>query len=126
MPTVITESQAGGPELEANVHRLLRMADDTALLQGPCTYTVTAYATVRGTPGTRVTMRFHDLLLSAPGDPSHDLPIDVGVIGPEGVLNAAASRNGLLIAGEQLKVEIRADRPARVERRVLRALRWDA
>jgi hypothetical protein len=127
MPTVITESQAGGPELEASTYRLLRMADDTALLQGPCTYTVTAYATVRGEPGTRVTMRFHDLMLSAPGDPSHDLPIDCGVIGPEGVLNAAASRNGLLIAGEQLKVEIRADQDgARVERRVLRALRWDA
>ncbi|MFJ8586622.1 N-acetylmuramoyl-L-alanine amidase [Streptomyces sp. NPDC093595] len=125
MPSVITESEAGGPALEAGKYELLRMADDTALLQGPCTYTVTAYVTVRGRTGTRVTVRFHDLPL-ATRRPSHDLPIDCGVIGADGLLHVAATRNGVLASNEQLKVEIRADDAARVERRVLRALRWPA
>ncbi|WP_078887826.1 N-acetylmuramoyl-L-alanine amidase [Streptomyces sp. NRRL S-118] len=125
MPSVITESEAGGPALEAGKYELLRMADDTALLQGPCTYTVTAYVTVRGRTGTRVTVRFHDLPL-ATRRPSLDLPIDCGVIGADGLLHVAATRNGVLAANEQLKVEIRADDAARVERRVLRALRWPA
>jgi hypothetical protein len=123
VPATITESEAGGPQLEPDTYTLLRMADDTALLQGPCTYTVTAYATVRGTPGTRVTVRFHDLPL-ATNEPSRDLPIDCGVIGADGLLNVAATRNGALDENEQLKLEIRASEAARVERRVLRALRW--
>jgi hypothetical protein len=125
MPTVITESKAGGPDLQADVYQLLAMAEDTSILAGPCTYTVTAYATVRAPEGTRVTMRFHDLPAGSTR-PSLDLPIDCGVIGPGGVLNIAATRNGLLTADEQLRVEIRADKAARVERRVLRALRWAA
>ncbi|MEE1753816.1 peptidoglycan recognition protein family protein [Streptomyces sp. SP18CS02] len=123
MPSVITESEAGGPALEAGAYVLLRMAADTALLQGPCAYTVTAYATVSGRAGTRITMRFHDLAI-ATRRPSLDLPIDCGVIGADGVLNVAVTRSGNLGTNEQLKVEIRADQAARVDRRVLRALRW--
>jgi hypothetical protein len=125
LPQSTTESEAGGPALEAGRYQLLQMAADTALLQGPRAYVVTSYVTVRGTPGTRVTMRYQDVPL-ATGQPSADLPIDCGVIGEDGLLNASATRNGVLDVEEQLKVEIRADRPARVERRVLRALSWAA
>ncbi|MFJ8650282.1 N-acetylmuramoyl-L-alanine amidase [Streptomyces sp. NPDC093546] len=125
MPSVITESVSGGPALVAGQYLLLQMARDSALLQGPCAYTATAYATVRGEAGTRVTMRFHNLALSNKAR-SHDLPIDCGVIGADGVLNVAVTRNGSLPADVQLRVEIKADRAARVEHRVLRALRWAA
>jgi hypothetical protein len=125
MPDVITESETGGPELEPGKYTLLRMAADTALLQGPCAYAATAYVTVVGEPGARVRARYHDLPL-ATGRPSLDLSVDVGVIGDDGRLDVAAHRTGRLDAEEQLKVEIFCDRPARVERRVLRALRWAA
>lgn len=86
---------------------------------------VTAYATVVGIPGTRVVARFHDLPLST-GRPSLDLPIDGGVIGPDGTLDLSVTRNGGLDAKEQLRLELRADADATVTRRVLRALRTDA
>lgn len=124
-PTVITESEPGSDQLPAGEYALLKMAADTALLQGPCTYVATAYATVTGTPGTRVTARFHDLPL-ATGRPSLDLPMDAGVIGPDGLLNLSVTRTGGLDAKEQLRIELRADTAATVTRRVLRALRTDA
>ncbi|MCS0635384.1 N-acetylmuramoyl-L-alanine amidase [Streptomyces sp. LP05-1] len=123
MPTVINETRAGGPTLQPGAYTLIPMAYDPPLLQGPCSYAVTAYATVKGEPGTRVQMRFHDLAL-ATGRLSLDLPIDCGVIGPDGVLNAQVSRNGILATNEQLRVEIQADRTAKVDWRVMRALRW--
>lgn len=122
---VITESVPASDRLPAGEYTLIKLAEDTAALQGPCTYVVTAYATITGTPGTRVTARYHDLPL-ATGRPSLDLPIDVGVIGPDGTLNLSATRNGALDAKEQLRIELRADADATVTRRVLRALRTDA
>lgn len=126
MPTVITESVAGGPDLVAGQYRLVHMANDSAIAQGPCSYVVDTYVRVEAAPGTRVTMRFHDLMLAAPNDPAHDLAIDVGTVGPDGVLYAKAGRTGALVANEQLKVEVRASATARVTHRVLRGLRWDA
>ena len=58
--------------------------------------------------------------------PSLDLPIDGGVIGPDGVLNLSVTRTGGLSEGEQLRIELRSDTDATVTRRVLRALRTDA
>ncbi|MEE1738834.1 peptidoglycan recognition family protein [Streptomyces sp. BE147] len=122
---VITESVPADDRLPAGQYTLIKMAQDTAALQGPCTYVATAYATVTGTPGTRVTARWHDLPL-ATGRPSLDLPMDAGVIGPDGTLNLAVTRTGGLDAKEQLRIELRADATATVTRRVLRALRTDA
>lgn len=122
---VITESVPASDRLPAGEYTLIKLAEDTAALQGPCTYVVTAYATITGTPGTRVTARYHDLPL-ATGRPSLDLPIDGGVIGPDGTLNLSVTRNGALDAKEQLRIELRADADATVTRRVLRALRTDA
>ncbi|WP_435597032.1 peptidoglycan recognition protein family protein [Streptomyces anulatus] len=124
-PKVVTESVPASDRLPAGEYTLIKIAEDTAALQGPCTYVVTAYATITGTPGTRVTARFHDLPL-ATGRPSLDLPIDGGVIGPDGTLNLSVTRNGALDKGEQLRIELRADADATVTRRVLRALRTDA
>lgn len=124
MPDVITESVSGGPTLAADTYTLLHMAADSAVLQGPCRYTATCYVRLEAEPGTRVTMRFYDLLLSAPTDPAHDLPMELPPVGPDGILSAAVTRTGQLDANEQLKVEIKADAPAKVAHRVLRALRW--
>lgn len=124
-PKAITESVPASDRLPAGEYTLIKLAEDTAALQGPCTYVVTAYATVVGIPGTRVVARFHDLPL-ATGRPSLDLPIDGGVIGPDGTLDLSVTRNGGLDAKEQLRLELRADADATVTRRVLRALRTDA
>ncbi|MFD8407169.1 peptidoglycan recognition family protein [Streptomyces anulatus] len=124
-PRVITESVPASDRLPAGEYTLIKIAEDTAALQGPCTYVVTAYATVVGIPGTRVVARFHDLPL-ATGRPSLDLPIDGGVIGPDGALNLSVTRNGGLDKNEQLRLELRSDADATVTRRVLRALRTDA
>lgn len=121
----ITESVPASDRLPAGEYTLVKLAEDTAALQGPCTYVVTAYATVTGAPGTRVTARFHDLPL-ATGRPSLDLPIDGGVIGPDGTLNLSVTRNGALDKDEQLRLELRSDADATITRRVLRALRTDA
>ncbi|MEU9981071.1 N-acetylmuramoyl-L-alanine amidase [Streptomyces sp. NPDC050856] len=123
MPTVINETVAGGPALEAGKWKLLAMAKDAVILQGPCAYSLTAYATVKGPAGTRVTMRFQDLPLSTKR-PSLDLPIDCGTVAADGVLHVSVTRNGRLENNEQLRVEIRADQAAKVDWRVLRALRW--
>ncbi|MDN3296568.1 N-acetylmuramoyl-L-alanine amidase [Streptomyces ficellus] len=125
MPSVINETQAGGPVLEAGKYKQLAMANDAALLQGPCAYSATAYATVKGQAGTRIRMRFQDYHLTTKHR-SLDLPIDCGVIGADGVLNVAVTRNGVLDTNEVLRVEILADRAAKVDWRVLRALRWSA
>lgn len=125
VPKVITESVPASDRLPAGEYTLIKVAEDTAALQGPCTYVVTAYATVVGIPGTRVTARFHDLPL-ATGRPSLDLPIDGGVVGPDGTLDLSVTRCGGLDAKEQLRLELRADADATVTRRVLRALRTDA
>ncbi|MGA5420222.1 peptidoglycan recognition protein family protein [Streptomyces lavendulocolor] len=125
MPTVINETQEGGPALEAGKYKQLAMANDAALLQGPCAYSATTYATVKGQAGTRITMRFYDYHLGTKHR-SYDLPIDCGTIGANGILNVAVTRNGLLDTNEVLRVEILADRPATVTWRVLRALRWSA
>jgi hypothetical protein len=125
VPELITEIEPSGPELPQSVWTLLRMADDTALLQGPCTYSATAYVTVTGEPGTRVEGRFHDLTV-ATSRASHDLPMDGGVIGPDGTLHVTLTRPGRLADGVQLKLELRADKPAKVEHRLIRCLRWAA
>ncbi|ORT58238.1 N-acetylmuramoyl-L-alanine amidase [Streptomyces sp. CB03238] len=125
MPTVINESQSGGPALVAGTYKQLAMANDAALLQGPCAYSATAYATVKGQAGTRVVMRFQDYHLTTKHR-SLDLPVDCGTIGPDGVLNVAVTRNGVLDTNEVLRVEIKADRAATVTWRVLRALRWSS
>jgi hypothetical protein len=123
MPTMITEVEDGGPDLEAGEWTLLKMAADSAIAQGPCRYTVACYVVVSGAPGTRVTGRFHDLLLKT-GRPSADLPQDAGVIGKDGTLNAVFTRPGDLVADEQLKLEVMTDAPAKVTYRLLRGLRW--
>ncbi|MGA5168520.1 MULTISPECIES: peptidoglycan recognition protein family protein [Streptomyces] len=125
MPTVINETQQGGPALEAGKYKQLAMANDAALLQGPCSFSATTYATVKGQAGTRITMRFYDYHLTTEHR-SYDLPIDCGTIGANGILNVAVTRNGLLDTNEVLRVEILADRPATVTWRVLRALRWSS
>ncbi|MFF8290007.1 N-acetylmuramoyl-L-alanine amidase [Streptomyces sp. NPDC016309] len=125
MPTVINETQEGGPALEAGTYKQLAMANDAALLQGPCAYSATTYATVKGQAGTRITMRFYDYHLGTKHR-SYDLPMDCGTVGANGVLNVAVTRNGLLDTNEVLRVEILADRPATVTWRVLRALRWSS
>ncbi|MEH0586254.1 hypothetical protein QA942_20040 [Streptomyces sp. B21-106] len=124
IPAVLTEVAEGGPALKAGEWTLLKMAADSAIAQGPCTYTVACYVTVTGTPGTRVIGRFHDLPL-ATGRPSADLPQDGGVIGKDGTLNAVFTRPGALDAKEQLKLEVMADAPATVTYRLLRGLRWN-
>ncbi|WP_329046954.1 N-acetylmuramoyl-L-alanine amidase [Streptomyces sp. NBC_01422] len=123
VPTLITEVQAGGPDLKAGEWKLLQMAKDTALAQGPCRYTFAAYVVVTGKPGTRVTGRFHDLPL-ATGKPSLDLRQDAGVIGADGTLNAVFTRPGELEKNEQLKLEVLVDTDAKVTHRLIRGLRW--
>jgi hypothetical protein len=122
-PTQITEGEAGGPELVADTWTLLRMAADSAIAQGPCSYNVAAYVSVKGVPGTRVDGRFHDLPL-ATGVLSADRPMHGGVIGPDGTLDVAFSRPGTLDTNEQLKLEIRANAAgAEVTYRFFRFLR---
>ncbi|MGP3752214.1 hypothetical protein [Streptomyces sp. IBSNAI001] len=123
VPTLITEVVAGGPDLKAGEWKLLQMAKDTAIAQGPCRYTFAAYVVVTGTPGTRVVGRFHDLPL-ATGKPSLDLRQDAGVIGADGTLNAVFTRPGELEKNEQLKLEVLVDAPAKVTHRLVRGLRW--
>lgn len=123
VPELITESEAGGPDLAADEWTLLRMAADTAIAQGPCRYTVAAYVVVTGEPGTRVVGRFHDLPLKTK-KPSLDLRQDGGVIGEDGTLNCLFTRPGDLVTNEQLKLEVMADANARVTHRLLRGLRW--
>ena len=122
-PEVLAETSATHTDVPAGRWTLIAMAKDSALLQGPCTYSVTAYATVTGAPGTRVTGRFQDLTL-ATKRPSLDLPMHAGTIGPDGRLDLALSRPGKLAAGEQLKLELLADHPLTVTYRVLRGLVW--
>ncbi|MFI0897055.1 glycoside hydrolase domain-containing protein [Streptomyces sp. NPDC020983] len=122
-PTLLTESSDKDTPVPAGEWTTIAMAADTALLQGPCTYQLTAYVTVKGTPGTRITGRFYDLPLATKRH-SSDLPVDLGVIGADGILNAALSRPGALDKNEQLKVELFAASPATVAYRVLRALTW--
>ncbi|MFB9512406.1 hypothetical protein ACFFT8_03855 [Streptomyces purpureus] len=125
MPTELRESVAGGPALPAGRWTLVKMAADTALVQGPCAYTVTVYATVTGAPGTRVSGRFQDTVLVT-GRASLDLPMDAGTIGPDGRLDLTLTRPGTLPAGVQLRLELRADQPVTLTHRVLRGLRWTA
>lgn len=123
MPTVLTESSAIDSGLPAQTWTTVAMANDSAILQGPAVYDVAAYLTIGGTPGTQVKGRFYDLNL----DDSHksqDLPLDLGTIGPDGVLNAQASRPGELSGDVQLKLEIWASSKALVTHRVLRGLVW--
>ena len=123
MPKVLTESSSIDATVPADTWTLLAMAKDSALLQGPCRYTVTAYATVTGEPGTRVTGRFQDLTL-ATKRASQDLPMHAGIIGPDGRLDVALARPGALTAGEQLQLELLADNPVTIIHRVLRGLVW--
>ncbi|MEU1219235.1 peptidoglycan recognition protein family protein [Streptomyces microflavus] len=123
MPDLLTESSPTTAEVPAGKWSLLAMAKDSALLQGPCSYSVTAYATVIGAPGTRVTGRFQDLTLSTKR-PSLDLPMDAGVIGPDGRLDVALTRPGKLAKDVQLKLELLATAPVTVTYRVLRGLVW--
>lgn len=53
MPTVLTESTDTDTEVPGGKWSLIAMAKVSALLQGPCSYSVTAYATVIGGPGLR-------------------------------------------------------------------------
>lgn len=123
MPEDLTESSDAHADVPAGTWTLLAMAADSALLQGPCQFTVTAYATVTGEPGTRVDGRFQDLAI-ATKRPSADLPMHAGVIGPDGRLDVALSRPGVLVSGEQLKLELLADAPITITYRVLRGLVW--
>ncbi|MEV3848082.1 N-acetylmuramoyl-L-alanine amidase [Streptomyces microflavus] len=123
MPDLLTESSPAKAEVPGGKWSLLAMAKDSALLQGPCLYSVTAYATVIGTPGTRVEGRFQDLTLSTKRA-SLDLPMDAGVIGPDGRLDVALTRPGKLAAGVQLRFELLASAPVTVTYRVLRGLVW--
>ncbi|CAM5721208.1 peptidoglycan recognition protein family protein [Streptomyces microflavus] len=123
MPDLLTESSDTDTEVPGGEWSLLAMAKDSALLQGPCSYTVTAYATVIGAPGTRVTGRYQDLTLSTKRA-SLDLPMDAGVIGADGRLDVALTRPGKLAAGVQLKLELLASAPVTVTYRVLRGLVW--
>ncbi|MGW5352197.1 DUF1906 domain-containing protein [Streptomyces sp. NPDC004031] len=122
-PTLLTESSDTDSPLPAGRWTTIAMAKDSALLQGPCTYQLTAYVTVKGAPGTRVTARCYDLPLATQRH-SSDLPVDLGVIGADGILNAAVSRPGALVKDEQLKVELLPGADATVAYRVLRALVW--
>ncbi|MGQ4358857.1 peptidoglycan recognition protein family protein [Streptomyces sp. SAS_272] len=123
VPQMITEVEAGGPDLKAGEWTLLKMAADSAIAQGPCRYTVACYVVVSGPPGTRVVGRFHDLPLKT-NRPSADLRQDAGVIGKDGTLNCLFTRPGDLVADEQLKLEVMADADAKVSHRLLRGLRW--
>ena len=124
-PTVLDEKNTTDASVPAGRWTLIAMAADSALLQGPCAYTVTAYATVTGEPGTRVTGRFLDLPL-ATKRPSSDLPMHAGTIGPDGRLDVALTRPGHLDEDVQLKVELLTDAPVTITHRVLRGLRWAA
>ncbi|MFD7858345.1 N-acetylmuramoyl-L-alanine amidase [Streptomyces microflavus] len=123
MPDLLTESSPIRAEVPAEKWTLLAMAKDSALLQGPCSYSVTAYATVIGAPGTRVTGRFQDLTV-ATKRASLDLPMDAGVIGADGRLDVALTRPGKLAAEVQLRFELLASAPVTVTYRVLRGLVW--
>ncbi|MFB6424634.1 peptidoglycan recognition family protein [Streptomyces microflavus] len=123
VPTVLTESSDTDTEVPGGGWSLLAMAKDSALLQGPCSYSVTAYATVIGAPGTRVAGRFQDLTV-ATKRASLDLPMDAGVIGPDGRLDVALTRPGRLASGVQLRLEFLASAPVTVTYRVLRGLVW--
>ncbi|MFW3474473.1 hypothetical protein [Streptomyces microflavus] len=123
MPDLLTESSDTDTEVPAGEWSLLAMAKDSALLQGPCSYTVTAYATVIGTSGTRVEGRYHDLTVATKRT-SLDLPMDAGVIGPDGRLDVALTRPGRLASGVQLRLELLASAPVTVTYRVLRGLVW--
>jgi len=125
LPTTLTEIQADGPSLKAGEWTMLKMAEDSAILQGACQYTVACYVQITGMPGTRVTGRFQDLTM-ATNRPSADLPQDGGTIGVDSILNAVFTRPGDLASGEQLKLEVMADSDAKVTYRLVRGLVWRA
>ncbi|MFJ2103563.1 hypothetical protein ACIOHH_03135 [Streptomyces microflavus] len=120
---MLTESSDTDTEDPGGKWSLVAMAKDSALLQGPCSYSVTAYATVIGAPGARVSGRFQDLTV-ATKRASLDLPMDAGVIGDDGRLDVALSRAGRLASGVQLKLELLTTAPVTVTYRVLRGLVW--
>lgn len=122
MPQVLTESNPADSGLPAKTWTTVAMAEDSALLQGPAAYNVHAYLTIGGAPGTQVKGRFFDLYES--GHKSQDLPVDLGVIGADGVLDAKASRPGGLAAGVQLKLDLWASAKVTITHRVLRGLVW--
>ncbi|MEU8525243.1 endolysin [Streptomyces sp. NPDC048629] len=124
VPTVITESSDTDSGLRASTWTTVAMAQDSALLQGPVSYSVAAYLRIGGAPGTRVKGRFYDQY--ADGHGSRDLAIDLGTVGPDGVLDAQVARPGQLADKVQLKLEVWADKPATITYRVLRSLRWTA
>ncbi|MFG2328238.1 N-acetylmuramoyl-L-alanine amidase [Streptomyces sp. NPDC048604] len=124
MPKVITESSDTDSGLKAKTWTTVAMATDTALLQGPVAYSVAAYLRIGGTPGTQVKGRFYDQYPDGHG--SQDLAIDLGTVGPDGVLDAQIARPGQLADRVQLKLEVWADKPATITYRVLRSLRWTA
>ena len=123
MPKVITESTLEHTVLGAD-YTLVDVAIDDSVVEGPCVYQVTVYATVMGTPGAKVLGRFEDYDVAAQR-PSYDLPMEAGTIGPNGVLQVALSRPGALPAGERLRFALRAP-GATVTRVILRGLRWQS
>lgn len=122
-PKPITESSTVKQEL-GNDWSLVNVATDESAVTGPAVYYATVYAVVQGAPGARVKARFEDYD-TALRRPSYDLPVDAGVIGPDGLLNVFVGRPGALTAGEVLRFSLRAP-GARVIRVILRGLRWNS
>lgn len=123
MPKVITESSGTDSGVKAQTWTTVAMANDSAVLQGPCVYQATCYLKIGGTPGTQVKGRFYDHYL-ADGHGSRDLDVDLGIVGADGVLDAQIGRPGNLSDRVQLKLEVWATAPVTITHRVLRALHW--
>lgn len=122
-PTPLYESAAGGPDLPAGEWLELPAAEDTAILRGPCTYSVTVAATLSGTAGGgRVQLRFVHVDIETRRR-SAALPVDVLV--RDGDVGVQASRAGSLPAGQYLKVEVlAAEAGATVTHRTVDGLVW--
>ncbi|MFC9036797.1 peptidoglycan recognition protein family protein [[Kitasatospora] papulosa] len=122
-PTTLYESAAGGPELPAGEWLEIPAAEDTSILRGPCTYSVTVAATLSGTAAAdRVQVRFVHVDIETRRR-SAALPADVPV--RDGDVGVQVTRSGSIPAGQYLKVEALADAAgAAVTHRTVDGLIW--
>jgi len=122
-PTTLYESATGGPDLPAGEWLEIPAAEDTAVLRGPCTYSVTVAATLSGTATAgRVQLRFVHVDIETRRR-SAALPADAPV--RDGDVGVQVTRSGTIPAGQYLKVEALADAAgATVTHRTVDGLIW--
>lgn len=123
MPDDLYETSDLRTEVPAGSWTRLAMAADSALVGGPCAYSVMPEMTIIGPPGTRIQARFQRVTVET-GRASSYLPSPPQWIEPDGRCDFAVSRLGTLAAGLHLKLELLADAPVSVTYRALNGHAW--